>query len=306
MNKRTDRISLMMGCFWREHASALDSFNLRAGAFRFGSLLVALQLFSVVLQAFPPSPDHVISGMVRDELGNPLYGDDIQVILTTSSGVALRTDIRPGLEPGLNYRLRIPLDSGLTSDLYRATALRPTVPFRMSVRIGTTTFVPIEMVGDFRNLGKPAKETHLDLTLGEDLDGDGLPDAWERALLMAGQTISDIHPENDTDRDGLSDLLEYLAGTYAFDPNDGFKLDMVGVTDGWPVLEFTAIRGRSYSILRSTDLEQWESVPFRISGQGDEAPLQNVYQADDVRVLRVEAEPVESDDAREFFKLSLQ
>lgn len=296
----------MKGCLWRRSPSALSNVGLGVGAFRFGSILMALQLFAVVLQAFPPAPDHVISGMVRDELGNPLYADDIQVILTTSSGVELKTDIRPGLGGGLNYRLRVPLDSGLTTDLYRATALRPTVPFRMSVKIGTSTFVPIEMIGDFRNLGKPAKETHMDLTLGEDLDGDGLPDAWERALLMGGQTISDIRPENDTDGDGLSDLLEYLAGTYAFDPNDGFKLDMVGVTDGWPVLEFTAIRGRSYSILRSTDLEQWEPVPFRISGQGEEAPLQNVYQADDVRVLRVEAEPVESDNAREFFKLSLQ
>ena len=30
-------------------------------------------------------------------------------------------------------------------------------------------------------LGKPSETTRLDLTLGEDSDGDGLPDAWERA-----------------------------------------------------------------------------------------------------------------------------
>jgi hypothetical protein len=41
------------------------------------------------------------------------------------------------------------------------------------------------MKGDLSKLGEPGKRTHLDLTLGEDLDGDGIPDAWERALLAA-------------------------------------------------------------------------------------------------------------------------
>lgn len=271
-------------------------------------LLITLALLLSVIPAlaFPPSPDHVISGIVRDELGNPISIEEAEVILTTSSGVKLETTVRPNLSPGVNYRLRVPIDSGLTADPYKPTALSPTVPFRLTVKVGAVTYLPIEMVGDFMNLGQPAGETHLDLTLGEDSDGDGLPDAWERALLKAGQDLSDINPNDDTDGDGMSNLNEYLAGTYAFDSSDGFTLGIRGMNEGRAVLEFTAIRGRSYAIQRSSDLQTWESVAFRVPAEGAQAPARTLYQATDVRTLRVEAEPGSNDGEAGFFKLILQ
>ena len=42
-----------------------------------------------------------------------------------------------------------------------------------------------------------------------DGDGDGLPDAWEQALIAAaggGKTLADIRPDGDEDGDGLPDL----------------------------------------------------------------------------------------------------
>lgn len=243
---------------------------------------------------------------MRDEFGNPIVSEDAEVVFTTSSGVVIKTAIKPNLAPGVNYRLRVPLDSGLTADPYKPTAVQPTVPFRLSVKIGTVTFLPIEMVGDFKNLGQPAGETRLNLTLGEDLDGDGLPDAWERALLKAGQSLSDINPDDDADKDGMSNLNEYLAGTYAFDAGDGFTLAIVGMNGVWPQLEFTAIRGRSYSIVRSTDLKNWSPVTFRIPAEGDEAPARSLYQAEDVRILRVETQAGGEGGAAGFFKLILQ
>ncbi len=41
------------------------------------------------------------------------------------------------------------------------------------------------MVGSFADLGKLGGTTILDLTLGVDRDGDGIPDSWEEALLNA-------------------------------------------------------------------------------------------------------------------------
>ena len=41
------------------------------------------------------------------------------------------------------------------------------------------------MRGDYSALGRPGESTRIDLTLGEDRDGDGLPDAWERTLITA-------------------------------------------------------------------------------------------------------------------------
>ena len=273
------------------------------------AVVILLGFGAPVAQAFPPAPHHLIYGMVRGELGDPINVNNAEVILTTSAGVVITTTLIPDLAPGVNYRLSVPMDSGLTSDPYKPTALQPTVPFRLSVKIGTTTYLPIEMIGDFKNLGQPAGETRLDLTLGEDSDGDGLPDAWERAIIAmlgGGLTLADIGPGDDSDHDGMSNLDEYLAGTYAFDPADGYKLNIVGVNGGRPVLEFTAIRGRTYAVLASTDLQNWAPVAFKIPAEGANAPVRQSYQATDVRVLRVEAEPGAGGQATGFFKLILQ
>jgi hypothetical protein len=230
-----------------------------------GGILALLLLSPDAARAYPPAPYHTFFGMVRDEMGQPIDVSNGEVILETLTGVKVRTTLVPHLGPGFNYRLRVPMDSGLTSDAYRPTALRPTVAFRIQVKIGQALFLPIELRGSYTHLGDPAASTRLDLTIGEDLDGDGLPDAWERALiemLGGGLTSWDIHPHDDADGDGLSNLEEYLAGTYAWDPEDGLRLDVAGVQDGQPLLDFLAIRGRRYTILASTDLVNWEPVAF--------------------------------------------
>ncbi|MBM3883858.1 MAG: hypothetical protein FJ387_29835 [Verrucomicrobia bacterium] len=210
--------------------------------------------------AFPPAPHHTLYGLVRDELGDPLLVTDAEVVLESLTGTQLMSRIVPQLSPGQNYRLHVPLDAGLTADNYKPTALRPTVAFRMKVKIGRLTYLPLETRANYANLGKPAQATRLDLTLGEDTDGDGLPDAWERALIaqLGGQlALQDIPPDDDADGDGLTNLQEYLAGTYAFDPQDGFWLDLVGLDHEQPVIEFLAIRGRTYTLVGSTDWARW-------------------------------------------------
>ena len=51
--------------------------------------------------------------------------------------------------------------------------------FRLKVKIGSVTYLPIEMKLS-KALGQAAQSTRLDLTLGEDSDNDGLPEAPER------------------------------------------------------------------------------------------------------------------------------
>ena len=222
------------------------------------SLVLAGSLpFSI--RAFPPAPDHVFYGMVRDEYGNPLALPEASLVLESAAGVKVVTSISNGLEPGVNYTLKVPMDAGITADPYKPTALRPTVPFKVQVKIRSTLYLPIEMKGDFSRLGRPGDKTRLDLTLGEDQDGDGLPDAWERVLLASrgGGTLQDINPKEDSDGDNLSNLDEYLAGTYAFDDQNGFSLKIIRTNNGNPVLGFMAIRGRTYTVLGSPDLNSW-------------------------------------------------
>lgn len=240
--------------------------------------------------AFPPAPDHTFYGMVRDEMGNPLSGSDVQVLLETATGVQIKGSVVNALEPGVNYHLVIPMDAGITSDLYKPTALKPTVPFKMWVRIKGVRYLPIQMKGDYSRMGEPGKTTRLDLTLGEDSDNDGLPDAWERALIAAlgGKlTLADIKPNDDSDGDGLSNVQEYIAGTYAFDNKDGFSLKIIRSEGTNPVMEFLAITGHTYSVLGSNDLKTWTPVLFRVAGT--EAEPDSVLYVKDTRVLQIEA-----------------
>ncbi len=258
--------------------------------------------------AFPPAPHHLIYGMVRGEMGDPITVTNAEVLLATGAGVQIKTTIIPNLAPGVNYRLSVPMDSGLTADPYKPTALRPTVPFRLSVKIGTSTYLPIEMAGNYQNLGQPAGETRLNLTLGEDSDGDGLPDAWERAIIamLGGNlTLANIGPGGDSDQDGMSNLDEYFAGTYAFDPEDGFALEIEGFNHGAPILKFLGIRDRTYSLLGSQDMIQWSPVAFRLVGANETASPE--YYAADVRTLRIEAPPAGPEAPPfQFFKLMVR
>jgi len=269
------------------------------------SLLTFLTVFPVL--AFPPAPPHSVYGMVRDEQGNPLKGSNPMVVLEVDGRSVARTTVDSKLELGVNYRLSVPVDAGVTADKYKPTALLPTVPFRLKVRIGNVNYLPIEMTGASALIAKPSAVSRVDLTLGEDSDGDGIPDAWERNLIAAmgaGKTLADIRPEEDADKDGLSNLQEYLAGTYAFDPEDGFSLSIRAVNAGRSVLEFTAIRGRSYTVQASADLQTWKSTSFNLGTDTSSAAPREVYESTDVRPVRIlTSAPLEDEVQPRFFKL---
>jgi hypothetical protein len=249
----------------------------------------------------------VVYGLVRTQFGDPLEDVPGDIYLETPGGTQLRTGLGSSSEPGLNYRLEVPMDSGTAADLYKPTALRPFYQFKLKVQIGQTTYVPIEMVGSFTEIGQPSKKTRIDLTLGVDSDGDGLPDAWEQALIaIYGGNLAGINPNGDTDGDGISNLNEYLAGTYAFDPSDGFRLAWVSQGTSAAQMEFLAVRGRSYSIEASSNLQQWTPVNFRVISGSTAGGLQANYQATEVRPLRVEVPTPTGDNPSRYFRAIVQ
>ncbi len=272
-------------------------------------VLGALSLGGSAL-AFPPAPNHTIYGMVRDEMGNPIRVTNAVVTLETVTGVQVKTTVIPNLASGMNYRLAVPMDAGLTTDAYKPTALRPLVSFRIKVVIGVTTYLPMELHGSYANLGKPAQKTHLDLTMGVDSSGDGLPDAWKQELIdMLGLTcgIQDIKPGDDADGDGMSNLAEYIAGTYAFDATDNLKLEIVGMNQENPLMDFLAIRGRTYTILASTNMTSWAAVAFRLPLEGTNGAVMGSYYANSVQRVRAEVTTPDTTAAnRQLFKLMVQ
>lgn len=275
-------------------------------AVKFSAPFLAV-LFCVSAAAFPPAPHHLLFGTIRDEMGNPLVVPGAEVILETQSGTSIKAAIMPGLEPGVNYKLSVPLDTGVTSDIYRPNALRAALPFKLRVRIGQTVYLPIEMAGEFSKLGHPAQSTRLDLTLGEDSNGNGLPDAWERALIAAsGGKLRDVRPADDADGDGLTNLQEYQAGTYAFDSKDGFSVKVVEMKASEPTLEFMAIRGHTYTVFGSQDLKAWAQAPFRFASDSPEAADRQNYLAPDSQVVRISVRPSTGQSAMRFFKLRVE
>lgn len=266
------------------------------------ALLLGVVAFDRPAHSYPPAPFHLFYGMLRDEYGTPINVTGAEVILETSSGVQVKTKVNPGIETAANYRLEVPMDAGLLAAPYQPTALRPLVPFRVKVRIAGVTYLPIEMVGDYVNLGQPGQRTRLNLTLGEDRNGDGLPDAWQRLI---NPDITQVKPGADAGN-GLTYLQTYYAGTYAVDPKNGFALSILGLTNGVPLLEFLAVTGRTYTLLGSRDLKTWSAVAFRIPADGTNAPRRASYVTDAVKTVRLEAASEGADLPPTYFRLMLQ
>ena len=268
--------------------------------------LAAVLLAGYCLQppasAFPPALPHTFYGMIRDEFGNPLQAG-ATIVLESDAGVRVHGAVAGLVDAGVNYRLRVPLDAGLYGEAYKPTALQPRVPFKIRIKIGNTVYLPIEMSHDFANMGEPGKSTRLDLTLGVDSNGDGLPDAWQRRIHA---DIDSVKPDEDSDRDGLSNLQEYLAGTYAYDTQSGFTLRIVRSEGDLPVLAFTAITGRTYTVLGSTDLVTWVRMKFRSTSTSSEIPAMDSYASPDVRTMEVEVVPSADEPVPTAFKLMLE
>ena len=236
-------------------------------------VMAGILILPGLVEAFPPAPHHTFFGIVRDELGRPIEGEKVEVLFETSSGRLVRTGVGLGL-PGINYRMRVPMDAGTTADLYNPVAMRHAMPYKIRVRVGAKVYLPIEMVGDLGKMGQPGEETLLNLTLGEDTDGDG-----------------------------MSNLEEYISGNYAFDKDDGLRLDIVERAEVGTVLEFMGIQGRTYTIKGSPDLKEWRDLTFEVEGQ--EGELENV-RAEKVQNYRVTVPGDEPGTTTKFFKLMVQ
>ena len=267
-------------------------------------LLAGALLLSFAVHAFPPAPHHAFQGMLRDEYGRPITSDDVKIFFETPNGEVIATEAREVFKAGVNYKIKVPMDSGATPELYQPFAMKVQMPYKIQVKIGFRTYLPIEMLGSLKTIGQPGGITRMDLTLGEDTDGDGMPDAWERALLGNGRTLSDINPDDDTDGDGLSNLQEYISGNYAFDNEDGLSLDILETTEVGVRLEFLAITGRTYVVEQSNDLREWKQVEFN-TRDGQKKP-QGSFLAGKVTKVKLTVPAGKSTGNAKFFKLMVQ
>ena len=273
------------------------------------AVCVGLLSLTASSKAFPPAPYYTLYGMVRDQVGQTLNVDGATLILLKGGTEVGRTPIS-NLQLDQNYELNIRIDSNRSgTTIYSEKALAAQGQFSLVVEMNGSLFYPIEVAGNL-TAGKGGERVRLDLNLGEDLDGDGLPDIWEQWQLYQAGYFPDgngnwslhlIDRNGDLDGDGLSNYLEYLAGTFAGDATERFDLQIKEKTDTDVRFEFYAITGKTYTIERSADMKTWARVPFAI---GAPAAGDQTYSATNVGILSAFATPAAAD--KEFYRLTVR
>lgn len=123
---------------------------------------------------------------------------------------------------------------------------------------------------------------------GKDGNTDGLPDDWQSQFF--GQAAAAWpSPTVDTDKDGVSNRDEFLAGTNPLDPNDVLKVQLEQTEQG-PQLAWSARPGGVYQLQISTDLKDWSNVGGYRFAAGDndslvlqDAPLNAYFRVNRIR-----------------------
>lgn len=231
--------------------------------------------------AFPVPVSPVVTyGLVRDEFGSP-YGASSRMTLTLApeenpgGKACAETTVTDIGSSGYNYVLQLEVDS---AGPIRPYAVLAGTRMRIRARLGGEE-VPLAPAPVFAT---PAAGTaqRLDFTTGEDVDGDGLPDAWERLMMAynekSGQpgqptTIGEFLPDGDCDGDGMSNAREYMAGTDPF-----LATDLLAIVRFEPTsvpfrsaVRFTTAEGRKYRLLRCDDLADPVWLPVATSRKAD-------------------------------------
>lgn len=276
------------------------------------SVLLLLVIGCVSLFAFPPAPYYTLYGLVRDQVGQTITAQGAVLIMLKDGVEISRTSIDSSKRLDQNYELTISLDharSGTT--LYNDKAVPPQSLFSLVVEMDGARFYPIEVNGTLA-VGKGGERVHLDLNLGEDLDGDGLPDIWEQwQLYLAGYfpdengnwPINLITRNGDFDSDGFSNWQEYLAGTYAADPTETFEMKIKEKKPTYARLEFYGIAGKTYTIERSSDLKTWARIDFRVNS--DTAVLESLHAPNEIGIVPVFVPP-QAGGGNEFYRLTVR
>ena len=229
-----------------------------------------------------PKPPVVTYGLIRDEYGVPLAADAkaaARLVLDSApeGRVYAQSAVEANVFLGMNYRLSLEIDS---SGPVRSRA----------VTVGTQMRVQAIVDGVDEGLSPtpvwttPSAGTlqRRDYTLGEDLDGDGLPDAWELWMMElnpnAGEEgqpddIAAFKPGGDCDRDGMSNLQEFLAGTDPFSETDLFSIVSFEQVPGTSLaaITFKTSVDRLYHVLVSETAggNDWSPVATSASADGE-------------------------------------
>jgi hypothetical protein len=236
--------------------------------------VTGLLLFAHIATAGVPQPMCIYYGEALDGYGWP-YTTNAEVILLHGTDEIASHTITGSLTPGVNFALYVHLDDGTTAQPYSPRALHSGDLVSIVVRDqgGEKTIMEESAIPP---VGKPGETIMINATAAQDSNGDGLPDPWEQEIVDwsfgALTNISQVHPWDDFDGDGQSNMSEYLAGTFAFLNYDYFYAEDYGMTtNGRFRMTFLSVPGKIYGVRYVTDagLSRWTPAPIAASETGD-------------------------------------
>ncbi len=220
-------------------------------------ILIVGVCLTTLIRAGLPQPAFILYGQALDEYGWP-YLADAEVILRVNGRECARHAVDRSIRPGVNFVLRVPLDHG-AGEAYAPSAARTGDIATIAVVAGGVEQAvmnpfPLPQVGDVGEI------VALNVTAGQDLDGDGLPDAWEQALVDYDPSddvngVEDVDGADDFDGDGMSNLEEYRAGTFGELVYDYFFVEAFSASGSERVgLGCLSIPGKVYSVSVTSNL----------------------------------------------------
>ena len=268
--------------------------------------LPAMLLLLPAAKAYPPAPEVLIYGLVRDQYGAPIVNTAATVILQTPGGAQVVTSIQPNLAVGINYALWVPMDSGINPAPYTTNALTNGAKYTLYVYDNGATNLPMEMAGGPVPIVPPSQRVLQNLTLCNDANGDGIPDSWEEAFLQSlglNIALTNINPNEVYTHDGRTLYQEYLLGNYPYNPN-AFSVSILSQHAGSALLAFTTTASRTYTAYGSPDLKSWTLLSFSVPALS--AQVVNSYFSPIIQPLQIQTVQPTNAPTAQFFRLVLQ
>ena len=256
--------------------------------------------------AFPPAPHYSIYGDVRDEFGYLIQPGTASVVFYFGGKEVERYPLTGATNSSYTYQIRMRVDMNRSgTSAYSSTTVSAGADYTLAVDRGGVLYYPIE-VNTPPTVGSPAGRRRLDLTIGPDTDLDGLPDAWEENQLYKADLpttdLGRITPIGDFDGDGVNNLKEYIAGTYATDATETFYLKLTRATTTLSEFEFFTITSKVYQLEKTTDFKSWTPAEFTV---GAATTPSSAYTATDVGVVSGSI-PHAASETKTFYRLNVR